>query len=60
MGNLIGMMNQFKERELNTVDEIQKLKQLTIIKDDELVNLDVEIRGLSDFLEQMNIQQDLQ
>jgi hypothetical protein len=26
MGNLIGMMNQFKERELNTIDEIQKLK----------------------------------
>jgi hypothetical protein len=51
MGNLIGMMNQFKERELNTIDEIQKLKQLTLIKDDELTNLDIEVRGLSDFLE---------
>lgn len=57
MGNLIGMMNQFKERELNTVDEISKLKQLTVIKDDELTNLDIEIRGLSDFLDQMNMQQ---
>ena len=51
MGNLIGMMNQFKERELNTIDEIQKLKQLTLIQDDEITNLDIEVRGLSDFLE---------
>jgi hypothetical protein len=28
-----------------------------VIKDDELTNLDIEIRGLSDFLDQMNMQQ---
>jgi hypothetical protein len=28
-----------------------------VIKDDELTNLDIEIQGLSDFLDQMNMQQ---
>ena len=54
MGNLLNMMKQFKERERNTVEEIEKLKQLETIKDDELVNLDVETRSLNDFLDNMN------
>jgi len=50
MGNLIEMMKQFKEREANSIEEIEKLNQLTIIKDDELTNLDIEIKSLNDFL----------
>ena len=42
MGNLIEMMKQFKEKETNTSDEIQKLSQLSIIKDDEIATLDIE------------------
>jgi len=50
MGNLIGMMKQFKEKEANTREEVDKLTQLTAIKDDELNNLDIELRSLNDFM----------
>jgi hypothetical protein len=50
MGNLIGMMKQFKDKEANTKEEIEKLSQLTLIKDDEMANLDIELRSLNDFL----------
>lgn len=50
MGNLVGMMKQFKEKEENSREEIQKLSQLTLIKDDEISNLDIELRSLTDFL----------
>jgi hypothetical protein len=50
MGNLVGMMKQFKEKEANSREEIQKLSQLTLIKDDEISNLDIELRSLGDFL----------
>ena len=50
MGSLIEMMKQFKEREANAAEEIDKLNQLNIIKDDEIANLDVEIKSLNDFL----------
>ena len=50
MGSLIEMMKQFKEKEANTVEEIQKLSQLSIIKDDEIANIDIEIKSLNDFL----------
>jgi hypothetical protein len=50
MGSLIGMMKQFKEKEENSREEIQKLSQLTLIKDDEIQNLDIELRSLGDFL----------
>ena len=57
MGNLIEMMKQFKEREANSIEEIEKLNQLTIIKDDELTNLDIEIKSLNDFLINVTRQQ---
>ena len=57
MGSLIDMMKQFKEKEANSKDEIQKLTQLTVIKDDEMANLDVELRSLNDFLEQVRTTQ---
>lgn len=50
MGNLVGMMKQFKEKEANSREEITKLSQLTLIKDDEISNLDIELRSLGDFL----------
>ena len=50
MGNLIEMMKQYKEKEQTTSEEIQKLSQLSIIKDDEIATLDIEIKSLSDFL----------
>jgi len=43
MGSLIDMMKQFKDKEMNSKDEISKLTQLTTIKDDEIVNLDIEL-----------------
>lgn len=53
MGSLIGMMKQFRENELNTRDEIDKLGKLTLLKDNEVAELDVEIRSLNDFLDKM-------
>lgn len=43
MGSLIDMMKQYKQKEMNSKDEISKLTQLTTIKDDEIVNLDIEL-----------------
>ena len=57
MGNLIEMMKQFKEKEACTVEEIQKLGQLSLIKDDEIANIDIEIKSLSDFLTNVTRQQ---
>lgn len=53
MGSLIGMMKSFRENELNTRDEIDKLGKLTLLKDNEVAELDVEIRSLNDFLDKM-------
>jgi hypothetical protein len=53
MGSLIGMMKQFKENDMNTRDEIDKLGKLTLLKDNEVAELDVEIRSLNDFLGKM-------
>ena len=50
MGSLIDMMKQYKTKEANSKDEIHKLTQLTTIKDDEIVNLDIELQSLNDFL----------
>ena len=43
MGSLIDMLNSYKEKEANSAEEIDKLEQLSVIKDDEIVNLDVEL-----------------
>jgi len=50
MGSLIDMLNGLREKEANSQDEIDKLNQLSVIKDDEIVNLDIEIQSLRDFL----------
>ena len=54
MGSLIDMLKQYREREANCTDEIDKLKQLSVIKDDEIINLDIELKSLHDFF--MNVQ----
>lgn len=51
MGSLIDMLNAYKLKEANVKEEIEKLSQLSLIKDDELQNLDIELKSLDDFLE---------
>ena len=55
MTSLIGMLKGFKEKEENTREEIQKLTRLSLIKDDEIANLDIELRGLTDFINHYRI-----
>lgn len=50
MGSLIEMLNRFKLKEENVREEIEKLSQLSVIKDDEITNLDIELKSLTDFL----------
>jgi len=57
MSSLIDMMKQFKEKEANSREEIQKLTQLIGHKDEEISTLDVEISSLTDFLEKVRIEQ---
>lgn len=45
MGDLITMMKNFKTREKNTMEEIEKLKQLLAIKNNEISNLDYECQS---------------
>ena len=53
MGSLIDMMKQFKEKEANSREEIDKLQQLQAHKDEEIATLDVELTSLTDFLEKV-------
>eukprot|EP00355_Strombidium_rassoulzadegani_P010404 CAMPEP_0168626580 /NCGR_PEP_ID=MMETSP0449_2-20121227/10719_1 /TAXON_ID=1082188 /ORGANISM="Strombidium rassoulzadegani, Strain ras09" /LENGTH=193 /DNA_ID=CAMNT_0008668607 /DNA_START=6 /DNA_END=583 /DNA_ORIENTATION=- len=53
MSSLIDMQRSYKEKETNVKEEIQKLTQLSLIKDDEIVNLDIELKSLSNFLDQV-------
>jgi carbonic anhydrase len=50
MGSLIDMLNAYKSREENVKEEIEKLGQLSVIKDDEIQNLEIELKSLNDFL----------
>jgi len=50
MGSLIDLLNSLREKDANSQDEIDKLNQLTVIKDEEISNLEVEIRSLRDFM----------
>jgi hypothetical protein len=50
MGSLIDLLNNLREKEANSTDEIDKLKQLSVIKDDEITNLSIELQSLKDFL----------
>ena len=49
MGSLLDMLNSYKTKEANAAEEIHKLKQLEIIKDDEITGLDIELQSLKDF-----------
>lgn len=40
---LINMLKGFQEKQLQVADEIRKLKQLVVLKDDEISNLDEDI-----------------
>lgn len=53
MGSLLGMLQNYKTKEANAAEEIDKLKQLEVIKNDEISGLNVELESLKDF--QMNI-----
>lgn len=57
MGSLMDMIHMLKEKELSFGEEIDKLQQLSIIKDDEITNLDVELRSLNDFMNIVESQQ---
>ena len=50
MGSLIDMLNIYKEKEANSSEEISKLEKLSVIKDDEIINLDIELKSLNDFM----------
>ena len=50
LGNLLDMLNNYRVRSENAVEEIDKLKQLEVIKNDEISNLDVELESLRDFM----------
>ena len=52
---MVDRLNILKEQEANSSDEIAKLKQLNIIKDDEVINIDIELKSLRDFMQ--NVEQ---
>jgi len=58
MGSLIDMLHSYKEKVANNRDEIDKLNQLSVIKDEEIVKLDVILDSLNDFLSNMAENQD--
>jgi hypothetical protein len=43
VGSLVDMLNSYKTKEANAAEEIDKLNQLEIIKNDEISGLDVEL-----------------
>ena len=49
MGSLLDMLNNYKTKEANAAEEIDKLKQLEVIKNNEISDLDVELDSLRDF-----------
>jgi len=51
MGSLVDRLNILREQEANSSDEIAKLTQLNLIKDDEIINLDIELKSLRDFMQ---------
>lgn len=50
MGSLIDMLNLYKEKLANSDEEILKLNQLSLLKDDEIIDLDVALQSLTDFM----------
>ena len=58
MGSLLDMLNCYKEKEANSAEEIDKLEQLSVIKDDEIINLDVELQSLRDFMSKVRQNQE--
>lgn len=57
MGSLMDMIHLLKEKELNFGEEIDKLSSLSVVKDDEIANLDVELRSLNDFMNMVESKQ---
>ena len=57
MGNLLHMLNSYKTKEANAAEEIDKLKQLEVIKNDEISGLNVELESLKDFQQNIASQQ---
>ena len=57
MGSLIEMLNSYKSREQNCKEEIEKLSDLIVIKDNEIVELNEELNALTDFLENLRFNQ---
>lgn len=57
MGSLIDMLNAYKSREENVKEEIEKLGQLSVMKDDEIMGLDMELKSLHDFLQNVRFTQ---
>ena len=51
------MLNGYKTREANCKEEIEKLTKLTVIKDEEITDLDMELQGLNDFLSNLRSKQ---
>ena len=49
MGSLIDLLHNLREKHANSSEEIDKLKQLSVIKDDEVANLNIELESLRDF-----------
>ena len=58
MGNLLQMLNNYKTKEANAAEEIDKLKQLEVIKNDEISGLNVELESLRDFQNNIASQQE--
>lgn len=57
MGSLVEMLNRFKLKEANVREEIDKLTQLSVLKDNEITGLDIELKSLTDFLNQVSFTQ---
>ena len=43
LDSLINMLNGYKQKEVQTQEEIKKLKKLILVKEDEIVGLDEDI-----------------
>eukprot|EP00347_Sterkiella_histriomuscorum_P023494 403334433 len=50
LDSLINMLESYQQKQLQTQQEIQKLKQLVLLKDDEILQLDEDIGELSCFV----------
>ena len=54
MDSLLGMLKKYKRKQRDTLDEIQKLQQLILVKDAEMIAVTEEVKALKDFKMQMH------